>query len=441
MSGIAEVLFNMGFVITGSDISESNEVKRLKSKNIKISLGHKAQNIAGTETVVYSSAVNMDNVEIMEARKRKIPVIPRAEMLAELMRLKYAVAVAGTHGKTTTTSMIAAILTIAGKDPTFVVGGRLKTEDSGAKLGKSQYLIAEADESDGSFLSLLPTIAVITNIEDDHLDYYKNQKNLIKAFVDFSNKVPFYGSVIINNSCENCKQIIPRINKKLVTFGLDRGCDIRGEKITSQLFYVSFDLVEKEKNLGQIELNIGGQHNIMNALAAIATCRELGIALRYIKAGLKQFYLPDRRFQVLFYNKNFLVVDDYAHHPTEIQTTLELLHKGKFARNIAVFQPHRYSRLQLLLDDFLKVFYSVDQLIITRLYSANQKEIDNVSSKILTEKLKEKGVKKVQLIEDFEEILRYLSREIKSGDAIIFLSAGDLTGVAHRFAKIMEGRK
>jgi UDP-N-acetylmuramate--alanine ligase len=383
----------------------------------------------------------MDNVELKEARARKIPVIPRAEMLAELMRLKYSIAVAGTHGKTSTTSMIATVLTVAGKDPTFVVGGRLKIEDSGAKLGKSEYLIAEADESDGSFLSLLSTIAVITNIEDDHLDYYKSLDNLINAFVDFSNKVPFYGSVIIIRDDDICRAIIPRINKILITFGLGQGCDIRGDKVTSQLFHSRFDLIEKGQNLGTVEMNIGGRHNILNALAAAATCRELGIAFEDIARGLKQFNLPDRRFQVLFQDENYLVVDDYAHHPTEILTTLELLQEGNFSRNIAVFQPHRYTRLQLLLEDFLPVFDQADLLIITRLYAASQKEIKDVNSKVLVEKLKTRGIKEVLLIEDFEDVLAFLDGEVRSGDGVIFLSAGDLTRAAHQFARRLEERK
>lgn len=441
MSGIAEVLNNMGFIVTGSDISESETINSLKKIGIKVFLGHKKENVEGIETLVYSSAINKDNTEVKEALKMKIPVIPRAEMLAELMRVKYSIAIAGTHGKTTTTSMVACILNMAKKDPTYVVGGKLKTEESGAKLGKSNYLIAEADESDGSFLKLFPTIAVITNIEDDHLDYYGGLDKLIAAFNDFGNKVPFYGSVIINKDCNISKKIISTINKRVVTFGLTPEADIAASDFESTTFNSFFDLSVNGVKKGRVELNVGGVHNISNALAAIAASIESGIEIDIIKKGLKEFYLPERRFQVLYCSNNLLVVDDYAHHPTEVKATIDTLKKGSYKRIFGVFQPHRYTRLQILMDQFAGSFSGLDRLILAKLYGANQKEIKDINSNILTERIKMSGFANVINIENFDEIISYLGRELKDGDAVVFLSAGDLTNVAHRFGKIMEEEK
>ncbi len=438
MSGIAEVLHNMGFFISGSDIAENDNVKRLKKMGMNIYLGHNKDNIKKIETLVFSSAIRKDNVEVQEALKRKIPVIPRAEMLAELMRMKFSIAIAGTHGKTTTTSMIACILNEAKKDPTFVVGGRLNVEESGAKLGKSDYLVAEADESDGSFLSLFPTISVITNIENDHLDYYGTQENLIESFIKFGNRVPFYGSVVLNLECKNSRKMIPFLNKRVITFGLSKDSIVRAEKIKGSAFEVSFDLIIKNKNYGRVELNIGGFHNVFNALASIAASIEIGVDVSLIKQGFKRFYLPERRFQVLLYNVDYVVIDDYAHHPTEIKVTIETIRNGDFKRVIAIFQPHRFTRLENLMDEFVTSFVGVDKLVIAKLYAANQKEIGHVSGEILAKKIKGSGFKDVIYIEDFKAIVDYLKGEVKKGDAVIFLSAGDLTDIAHQFAKIMK---
>jgi UDP-N-acetylmuramate--alanine ligase len=440
MSGIAEVLHNMGFTVSGSDIAEGETVKRLKRMGMNICLGHSRENVKNVETLVYSSAVTKDNEEVNEALERKIPVIPRAEMLAELMRLKFAVAVAGTHGKTSTTSMIATILTTAGKDPTFVVGGKLEIGESGAKLGKSDYLVAEADESDGSFLRLFPTLAVITNIEDDHLDYYESMDKLVKAFNDFGNKVPFYGSVILNDDCPVSRGIVSRLNKRVLTYGTDpaRDTHVKAENITNSVFGASFDLLTAQKNVGRVELNVGGLHNVSNALAAIAAALEIGIDIQVIKEGLKRFYLPERRFQVLFYDRDYLVVDDYAHHPTEIDVTLDTLKTGDFKRIIAVFQPHRYTRLEILMDRFVSCFAKADRLIVSEVYSANQQAIENVDAGILTQKVKTAGFKNVSYIDTFDGILRHLEEIMKKGDAVVFLSAGNLTHTAHRFAKRLE---
>ena len=437
MSGIAEVLHNMGFIVSGSDISESATSKRLKAMGINVYLGHGKNNLQDAETLVYSSAVSKENEEVQEARLRKIPVIPRAEMLAELMRVKFSLAVAGTHGKTTTTSMIATILTQAQLDPTFVVGGKLNIGESGAKLGKSPYFVAEADESDGSFLRLFPTLAVITNIENDHLDYYENMDRLREAFVDFGNKVPFYGSVILNMDCTETRGLANRFNKRVLTYSIDHDSGVKADNIETSLFAAVFALTVNGESRGRIELNVGGRHNVSNALAAITASLETGIDLEIIKEGLKRFYLPDRRFQVLFYNTDYLVVDDYGHHPTEIKATLDTLVSGNFKRIIAVFQPHRYTRLQLLMDRFAGCFDVVDQLVIAELYSANQEEIPGVNSRALVEKIKHTGFnpKKLFYIDTFEGITRHLNTTLRPGDAVVFFSAGNLTYTAHSFAK------
>jgi len=443
MSGIAEVLHNMGFQISGSDISESETSKRLKAMGITVYLGHSRENLKDAETLVYSSAVTKDNEEVREAKVRKIPVIPRAEMLAELMRLKYSLAVAGTHGKTTTTSMIATILSQAQMDPTFVVGGKLKIGESGAKLGNSAFLVAEADESDGTFLKLFPTLAVITNIENDHLDYYKNMDQLRDAFIQFGNKVPFYGSVILNFDCTETRKIAGQFNKRILTYSMNHDTLVKAENVKTSIFEATFDLRVNREPAGHFLLNVGGIHNISNALAAITASIEAGIEIDTIKEGLKRFYLPDRRFQILFYNNDYLVVDDYGHHPTEIKVTLDTLQKGNFKRIIAVFQPHRYTRLQLLMDRFAGCFDSVNQLIIAEIYSANQKEIPGVNSPALLEKIKQGGFdpKKLLYIDNFEDIIQHLDTVIRPGDAVVFFSAGNLTQTAHSFAKKLRDRE
>ena len=438
MSGIAEVLYNMGFEISGSDIAENDSVNHLRSLGVKVYLGHSKTNIKNIETLVYSSAITRDNIEVRQALDKKIPVISRAEMLAELMRVKFSIAVAGTHGKTTTTSMISSILAIAGKDPTFVVGGRLKIQESGAKLGKSDYLIAEADESDGSFLKLFPTIAVITNIEDDHLDHYQSVEKLRAAFEIFCNKVPFYGSVILNNDCEYSRGIIPRLNKRVITYGLNGQPFVKAEKINHSIFNVNYDLILGGRNYGRVVLNVGGIHNVLNSLSAIAAAHEIGLDVSMIKEGLKRFFLPERRFQVLFYNKNKLVIDDYAHHPTEIKATINTLKSGDFKRLIIIFQPHRFTRLKILLDEFSLAFSGVDILIITKIYAAGQREIRNVTGGRLAEEIKKSGLGNVYYLEDFDEIIAYLKKEMREGDAIAFLSAGNLSSVAHQFADTLE---
>ncbi len=441
MSGIAEVLNNMGFEISGSDIQDSHTIERLRRSGIKIFIGHRSENVSDAETLVYSSAITKDNIEVKTAAGMKIPVIPRAEMLAELMRVKFSIAVAGTHGKTSTTSMIAAILNEAGKDPTYVVGGKLKTEESGAKLGKSDFLVAEADESDGSFLKLFPTIAIITNIEDDHLDHYGSFDKLLEAFKDFGNKVPFFGSVVLNLDCHNSSAILKLINKRVITFGTSENADIRAANIVPGTFGSKFDLIINGVNKGVVSLAAGGRHNVLNSLAAIAAAVQSEIDIKHVISGLSQFSLPDRRFQVLYRSPSLLVVDDYAHHPTEIRATLDtLLHEG-FGRIIIVFQPHRFTRLKNLMEEFAGSFDGADIVVLAELYGANQDEIEGVNSGVLAELIKEKTSGEVEYISDMKKLTSYLRDIVKDGDAVAFLSAGDLTRTAHNFAEIAEKDK
>ena len=440
MSGIAEVLHNMGFVISGSDLADNETVRRLRKKGIKIAVGHHRAQVRDVEAVVYSSAIRRDNVEIVAALERRIPVIPRAEMLAELMRMKYSVAVGGTHGKTTTTSMIAGILTRADFDPTFVVGGKLKIEGSGAKLGSSKYLVAEADESDGSFLKLLPTVAVITNIENDHLEHYGRMGKLRQAFVEFANKVPFYGSVILNHESPQARRIIDLINKKIILYGFSADCSVRAVNVRTTSSGSYFRLVVQGRDLGEMTLGVGGLHNVSNSLAAIAVALELGIPLGDIRAGLESFQLPERRFQVLFSDSRRMVVDDYAHHPTEIKATIDTLAAGPHRRIFAVFQPHRYTRLQILMKQFASCFKKADWVVVTRLYSANQQEIPHVSGKRLADLIRQKGHPNVRYLDTFDKITEFLVKEMGDGDAVVFLSAGNLTQLAHEFADALKQR-
>ncbi len=441
MSGIAEVLHNMGFEISGSDISENENVRRLAEKGIRVAIGHAGENVGAAEALVYSSAITEDNVEVLEALKNKLPVIPRAEMLAELMRMKFSLAVAGTHGKTTTTSMLAAILTRAGLDPTYVVGGRLKVEGSGAKLGSSRYLVAEADESDGSFLRLFPTLAVVTNIENDHLEFYGRMKNLLQAFRQFADKVPFYGAVILNADCPNIKKIMPLIRKKIVTFGFSAAADIRAVNVKMSGFASTYQLEVQGRNMGSLRLNVGGKHNVANSLAAISGALEVGVDLETIRSSLEKFNLPERRFQVLYSSSSLLIVDDYAHHPSEIKATLKMMRRSSSGRIVAVFQPHRFTRLQILMKQFASAFKAVDVLVIAKLYNANQKEIPGVSSQVLADHISGRGQKDVFYLDSFVEISEFLRRQLCEGDGLIFLSAGNLTRLAHDFAAEMETLK
>ncbi len=435
MNGIAQVLLNLGFHITGSDLKESSTTKLLRDMGAKIFIGHDVKNIEGADVIVYSSAVKEDNPELVEARKRGIPTIPRGEMLAELMRFKYGIAISGTHGKTTTTSMVGSILGKTGYDPTVVIGGKLKSYGSNAKLGRGDFLVAEADESDGSFLKLTPTIVSINNIDKEHLSYYKNFENIKKAFIDFANKVPFYGAVAVNIDDPNVREILPKIEKKVIKFGLSDDAQIRAE----DLKLVDGRYKFKVNGYDYIHLSIPGKHNVYNSLAAISIALELGVPFCVIKEVLENFENANRRFEIK-YKGEIVVIDDYAHHPEEIKATLKAA-KDMYPNNriIAVFQPHRYSRLASLFEDFSKAFDIPDIVVITDIFSAGEKEIEGISSENLVKKIsKNNPNKKVIYSGDLENTFNILKNIIKKGDIILFLGAGSITRLADDMARYLK---
>ncbi len=433
MSGIAEVLHNLGYKVQGSDISRNANVERLENSGIKIFIGHNSDNVKDAHVVVKSSAIRDDNPEIIEAQNRGIPVIPRAEMLAELMRMKYSIAVAGSHGKTTTTSMIGTILNYANLDPTIVIGGKLDSLGSNAKLGKGEFLVAEADESDGSFLLLSPTIAVITNIDEEHLDHYKDGIEEIKnTFIKFVNKIPFYGVAILCLDHPNIQEILPDIDKRILTYGFLSQCDVRGDNVVINEFNSSFDVYIKDEYQGRITIKMPGIHNVSNALGAIAVAYELEIPFEVIKEALNDFKGVNRRFYLKGYYNGAMIIDDYGHHPEEIKATLKSV-KQAFNKNvIVVFQPHRYSRTKALLNNFATSFYNADKLIVTEIYPAGEDKIEGVNGKLLYDKIKEFGHKDVVFIEDFDEIVEYIRENINENSIVITLGAGNVWQIGEK---------
>ncbi|OGL40900.1 MAG: UDP-N-acetylmuramate--L-alanine ligase [Candidatus Schekmanbacteria bacterium RIFCSPHIGHO2_02_FULL_38_11] len=435
MSGIAEVLLNLGYQVSGSDLKPSKVTRRLSRLGAKICKGHRAENAEGADVVVYSSAVTQENAEVKSAITKKITLIPRAEMLAELMRMKYGIAVAGAHGKTTTTSLISQILAHAGFDPTVVIGGRLNSLGTNAKLGQGEFLVAEADESDGSFLSLTPSIAVITNIDREHLNYYGSLEKIKETFSDFINKVPFYGVSVICMDDENIQSIIPAIEKRLITYGLKGQADYTAASINFSGFKSEFDVIEHNNVIGRIKLKISGIHNICNSLAAIAVGIELGIKFDDIKKALEGFSGIERRFQVKGKRDGVTVVDDYGHHPTEIKATLKAARENWTGRIVALFQPHRYSRTQDLLEEFFKSFYDADLLILADIYAAGEKPIDGIDSDKLREGIMAHGHKNVSHIKERKDILKHLFKVTEKGDLLITLGAGDVYKIGEAFLK------
>jgi UDP-N-acetylmuramate--alanine ligase len=434
MNGIAQVLLNLGFTVSGSDIKESSSVLNLKNMGAKIYIGHSEENIKGADVVVYSSAVNEENPEVKKAKEIGIPVIPRGEMLAELMRFKYGIAISGSHGKTTTTSMVGSILGKTGYDPTVVIGGKLEAYGSNAKLGRGEFLVAEADESDGSFLRLSPTIISINNIDLEHVGFYKNLDDIKDAFVKFANKVPFYGAVAVNIDDKNVMDIIPQIEKKTIKFGIEnKDADIYAYDLKLEDGRYKF----KVNDFGKIHLSVPGKHNIYNALAAISISTELNIPFCVIKETLENFKNASRRFEIK-YDGGIKVIDDYAHHPSELKATISAA-KDKYPdkRIIAVFQPHRYTRLNSLFKEFCESFDKSDVVIITDVYSAGEKPIENVSAERLAEEIKQKGkeVFFVKYLSDVENIIKDI---VKENDIILILGAGNITQVADNLQKYFE---
>jgi len=430
MSGIAEVLLNLGYHISGSDIRETEVTRRLRSLGCEISYGHRRENLKEADVVVISSAIRPQNPEVEVAEERLIPVIPRAEMLAELMRMKIGIAVAGTHGKTTTTSLISTLLAAGGLDPTVVIGGRLNSIGSNARLGQGEFLVAEADESDGSFLKLMPTIAVVTNIDPEHLDYYKGIDEIKETFLSFLDKIPFFGLAVLCLDHPNIQSLLPRLKKRFTTYGLTPQADFQAKEIVFEGLSTSFDVIRQRQEIGRLSLRMPGLHNVYNALAALATAFELDIPFGVVQETLRDFSGIQRRFQIKGEKRGVLVVDDYGHHPVEIMATLKAARTGWGKRIIAVFQPHRYTRTQALFTDFLTAFYDADVLILTEIYPAGEDRIEGVESKALFEGLREYGHKDVTYLADKKEIVEHLLRIISPGDMVITLGAGDIWQVS-----------
>jgi UDP-N-acetylmuramate--alanine ligase len=426
MSGIAELLLNLGYCVSGSDTKQSAITERLGTLGGIIFIGHRPENVGNANVVVISSAVRPDNVEVLEAKSKQIPVIPRAEMLAELMRLKYGIAIAGAHGKTSTTSMAATVLVRGGFDPTVVIGGRLNAFGSNAKLGKGDFLVAEADESDGSFLKLSPTIAVVTNIDREHLDHYANLEEIQSAFITFINKVPFYGVAILCLDNPNIRAIIPRIERRVITYGTDNHADLRASEVEYRDFGASYQAHYRGNFLGTIHLQVPGQHSVLNSLAAVAVGMELEIPFANTAEALKDFQNADRRFQIKGKIKNILVVDDYGHHPTEIIATLSAARQACRRRIVAAFQPHRYTRTQALREEFAAAFSQADTVVVVPIYPAGEEPIPGVSGEMLANLIKKSGHHEVAYAPDFKSALALLKEKLRANDMLITLGAGDI---------------
>lgn len=427
MNGIAEVLINLGYKVSGSDLKQTEVTQRLASLGGKIFIGHKPEQVGNAHVVVTSSAVLPDNPEVVQAKRLKIPVIPRAEMLAELMRLKYAVTIAGTHGKTVTTSLVSMVLAEGGLDPTVVIGGRLKNIGSSAKMGKGEFIVAEADESDGSFLKLTPTIALLTNIDDDHLDYYKTLDNIKNTFVQFVNKVPFYGSIILCGEDENIKSIIPRITRKYYTYGRGKNYDFYAENIVYEEMHTEFDLCFSGKNLGRLKLHFPGAHNVLNSLGAAAVGIELEVGFEKIRKAFLDFTGVSRRLEVKARKKDIVFIDDYGHHPTEIRVTLETIKSiWPERRLLVIFQPHRYTRTRDLAKKFGPSFNSVSRIWLTDIYSAGEKPIPGISSSLILESFPAEKRETVTLISDREAIIKEVVKSLRPQDVLVTLGAGDV---------------
>jgi UDP-N-acetylmuramate--alanine ligase len=440
MSGIAEILLGLGYEVSGSDLTDSPDTTRITDLGAEVFSSHKREHIGGADVVVYSSAVSDENPEIVEARERRIPVIPRAEMLSELMRYKYGVVVAGAHGKTTTTSMIASVLTCGNLDPTVLVGGRLDIlGSSNAKLGTGDILVAESDESDGSFMTLTPTIAVVTNIDLEHIEYYGDMDALRQSFVDFVNKIPFYGMAFLCIDNEEVRNIIPRITKRYFTYGMSYQADIRATEIERNILDINFEIIYKNRSLGRVVVGMPGNHNVQNALAAVSVGLELGIDVEDIKKGLVGLGCLERRFQIKGEKRGVIVIDDYGHHPAEISATLETAKEcWPEKRLVVIFQPHRYSRVKSLFDRFVMSFDQADLLIVAPIYSAWEEPIQGVDAEWLHRGIQEHGHREAILCHGHDEIVRNLLDLIKPGDVVITLGAGDINNVGEELLKMLE---
>ena len=444
MSGIAELLLNQGYRVSGSDLRESDTTRRLTDLGGEIMIGHSSDNLAEVDVVVTSTAVKADNPEVVEAQRQHVAVIPRAEMLAELMRMKYGIAIAGTHGKTTTTSMMSVVLHHAGIDPTAVIGGRLVAFGSNAKLGRGKFLVAEADESDGSFMHLSPTIAVVTNIDADHLDFYSGIEEIKQIFIDFINKVPFYGRAVLCLEDSNVQDILPEVKKRFITYGFNSQADFHAEEIQHRQGRTSFTAYYQGEELGRISFRMPGRHNVLNALSVIAVAHELEIPFSIIVGGFRNFGGLQRRFELRDEIDNIMIIDDYGHHPAEIKATLGAAKDGWNKRVIAVFQPHRYSRTAALFEDFLTAFYQADHLVITDVYAAGEEPIEGATGEALAQGIIEHGHKAVTYQKTLEDVGNFVAKIADPGDMVVTLGAGDINKVCSLLAeklrkKVIQG--
>lgn len=442
MSGIAEVLLNLGYEISGSDTKLTPITERLSALGAKIREGHRAENIAGAKVLVVSSAVKADNPEVVEARRLQIPVIPRGELLAELMRLKFGIAIAGSHGKTSTTSMTATILSEAGKDPTVVVGGRVGAMGgSNARIGRSDFLVVESDESDGSFLKLAPILAVVTNIDREHLDHYSSLDEIRAAFTDFVNKVPFYGAAILCLDDENVQQILPSVNRRVITYGRSRQAEVEIRKQQCGPAFSDFCLHHRGSDIGEFRIGVPGAHNVLNATAAVAVALELGVEPQAIRTALSGFTGVDRRFQVRGRERGITVVDDYGHHPTEIRATLAAAKLGKYRRILVIFQPHRYTRTRDLMDEFASSFHQADALFILDIYAASEPPIEGVTTPALVERIREFGHRAVEYTPGQDDAIQRVLEEAREGDLVLTLGAGNVWQAGEGLLeRLREGR-
>jgi UDP-N-acetylmuramate--alanine ligase len=444
MSGIAEVLLTLGYKVSGSDLRHSLVTERLAELGAIIFIGHQAENITGAEVVVTSSAIARENPEVNAARAQHIPVIPRAEMLAELMRLKYGIAVAGMHGKTTTTSMVASVLAAGGLDPTVVVGGRVDAMGSNARLGKSHYLVAEADESDRSFLKLSPILAVVTNIDREHMDCYRDMEDIERAFIDFVDRVPFYGMVLLCNDDERLRSLLPRLARRAITYGKSGGSDFRILKSKTQCSSTRhsshFEVDYRGKSLGDFHLQVPGEHNVLNATAAVAVGIGLDMDPERIREGLESFAGVDRRFQLKGRAAGVSVIDDYGHHPTEIRATLAAARQSRFNRVHVVFQPHRYTRTRDLLSEFGSAFADADSVFVLDIYAASEQPISGITGERMAEAVKKYGEKDARYAPSFEEAAREVTAVAESGDMILTLGAGNVSQLGAQILEKLKSR-
>lgn len=436
MSGIAEVLLNNGYKVSGSDMKESDTTRRLEKMGAQVMIGHDPKHVEGTEVVVVSSAIKMDNPELISARYRNIPIIPRAEMLAELMRMKYGVAVAGAHGKTTTTSMLAHIFEETDLDPTVVIGGRLNTYDANSRSGKGQLMLAEADESDGSFMRLSPTIAIVTNLDEEHLEHYKGGiKEIEDTFVAFMNKVPFYGLVVACKDDPRLKALLPKLTRRVITYGLKSGADLSAANIKVEGFRTTYDLMVRGDKYGEVALSVPGKHNVLNSLAAIAVGLEFDVSMQTMCDALTKFTGADRRFHIVGEAKGRTIIDDYAHHPTEIDVTLTAADSAWDKGIVAVFQPHRYTRFRDCWDRFLNCFDKATHVVVAPVFTAGEKEIPGINSARFAEELS-KSHPAVTQVADLDELSDHLLKHSNEGDLVLGLGAGSISGQCRKIYEI-----